>query len=34
MTEGRGFEDAANAWNDFVFDKYGIVCGNIALVSR
>ena len=33
-TEGRGFEDAANALNDFVFDKYGIVCGNIALVSR
>ncbi len=34
QTEGRGFEDAANALNDFVFDKYGIVCGNIALVSR
>ncbi len=33
-TEGRGFEDAANALNDFVFDKYGIVCGNIALISR
>lgn len=33
-TEGRGFEDAANALNDFVFDKYGIVCGNIALVNR
>lgn len=33
-TEGHGFEDAANALNDFVFDKYGIVCGNIALVSR
>ena len=33
-TEGRGFEDAASALNDFVFDKYGIVCGNIALVSR
>ncbi|MBP5519361.1 MAG: hypothetical protein J6X84_02120 [Treponema sp.] len=33
-TEARGFEDAANALNDFVFDKYGIVCGNIALVSR
>ena len=33
-TEGQGFEDAANALNDFVFDKYGIVCGNIALVSR
>ena len=33
-TQGRGFEDAANALNDFVFDKYGIVCGNIALVNR
>ena len=33
-TEGRGFEDAAIALNDFVFDKYGIVCGNIALVNR
>lgn len=33
-TEGRGFEDAAAALNDFVFDKYGIVCGNIALVNR
>ena len=33
-TEGRGFEDAANALNDFVYDKYGIVRGNIALVSR
>ena len=33
-TEGQGFEDAANALNDFVFDKYGIVCGNIALVNK
>lgn len=33
-TEGKGFEDAAMALNEFVFDKYGIVCGNIALVSR
>ena len=33
-TEGRGFEDAATALNDFVFDKYGIVCCNIALVNR
>lgn len=33
-TEGRGFEDAAIALNDFVFDQYGIVCGNIALVNR
>ena len=33
-TEGRGFEDAANALNDYVYDKYGIVCGNIALVNR
>ncbi len=29
-----GFEDAAVALNDFVFDKYGIVCGNIALVGK
>lgn len=33
-TKGIGFEDAAIALNDFVFDKYGIVCGNIALVNR
>ena len=33
-TEGQGFEDAAYALNDFVYDKYGIVCGNIALVNR
>ena len=33
-TKGQGFEDAAIALNDFVFDKYGIVCGNIALISR
>lgn len=33
-TEGQGFEDAATALNDFVYDKYGIVCGNIALVNR
>ena len=33
-TNGQGFEDAAAALNDFVYDKYGIVCGNIALVSR
>lgn len=34
QTQGQGFEDAASALNDFVFDKYGIVCGNIALVNR
>ena len=33
-TQARGFEDAAIALNDFVFDKYGIICGNIALVTR
>lgn len=33
-TEARGFEDAAIALNDYVFDKYGIICGNIALVTR
>lgn len=34
QTKGVGFEDAAIALNDFVFDKYGIICGNISLVSR
>lgn len=33
-TEGKGFEDISNALNDFVFDKYGIVAGNICLVNR
>lgn len=33
-TKGIGFEDAAIALDDFVFDKYGIICGNISLVSR
>lgn len=33
-TRGRGFEDAAIALNDFVYDKYGIISGNIALVTR
>lgn len=33
-TKGRGFEDAAVILNDFVFDNYGIVCGNIALINR
>lgn len=33
-SKGRGFEDAAAAMNDYVYDKYGIICGNIALVSR
>lgn len=31
---GEGFEDAAIILNDYVFDTYGIVCGNIALVNR
>lgn len=26
------FEDAATMLNDFVFDRYGIVCGNISLM--
>ena len=34
QTHGRAFEDAAIALNDFVFDKYGIVCGNICLVQK
>lgn len=33
-TEGKTFEDAAWALNDFVFDKYQIVGGNIALISK
>lgn len=33
-TNASGFEDAAHMLNDFVFDKYGIICGNIALVRR
>ena len=33
-TNARGFEDAAIMLNDFVFDKYGIICGNIALVRQ
>lgn len=33
-TKGKGFEDAANALNEFVFDKYGLVAGNTALVQR
>lgn len=33
-TKARGFEDAAIALNDYVFDKYGIICGNIALITR
>ena len=33
-TEGKTFEDAALALNDFVFDKYQIIGGNITLISR
>ena len=33
-TEGKTFEDAARALNDFVFDKYQIIGGNITLISR
>lgn len=32
--EAQGFEDAAIALNEYVFDKFGIVCGNISLISR
>ena len=34
QNEARAFEDAAGMMNDFVFDRYGIVCGNISIVSR
>ena len=33
-TNGQGFEDAGIMLNDYVFDKYGIISGNIALVRR
>ncbi len=33
-TQARGFEDAAVMLNDYVFDNFGIVCGNIALVNK
>lgn len=33
-TEGKTFEDAALALNDFVFDKYQIIGGNITLISK
>lgn len=32
--KAQAFEDAAAALDDFVFTKYGIICGNIALVNR
>ncbi|MCR4952674.1 MAG: hypothetical protein K6A43_01250 [Treponema sp.] len=34
QTNAAAFEDAAVMMNDFVFNKYGIICGNIALVKR
>lgn len=34
QTKGQGFEDAAIILNDYCFDNYGVVCGNIALVQR
>ena len=33
-TEGKTFEDAALALNDFVFDKYQIIGGNVTLISK
>ena len=33
-TNARGFEDAAVMLDDFVHDKWGIECGNIALVEK
>ncbi|EID85244.1 hypothetical protein MSI_12430 [Treponema sp. JC4] len=32
--KAAAFEDAASMMNDFVFDRYGIVCGNISIVRR
>lgn len=34
QNQARAFEDAAGMMNDFVFDRYGIVCGNISIVGR
>mgnify|MGYP007101831629 CR=1 FL=1 len=33
-TNAAAFEDAAVMMNDYIFNKYGIVCGNIALIQR
>lgn len=33
-TNARGFEDAALILNDFVFDYFGTISGNISLVER
>ena len=34
QNNAAAFEDAAGMMNDFVFDRYGIVCGNISIVRR
>lgn len=33
-TNAQGLEDAAIALNEYVFDAYGLIAGNISLVSR
>lgn len=33
-TNAKGFEDAAVILNDYVYDVYGIIGGNVALVNR
>ena len=33
-TNAQGLEDAAIALNDYVFGRFGIVAGNVSLVSR
>lgn len=33
-SKGKGFEDAANALNSFVFDKYGLIAGDVSLIHR
>lgn len=33
QTKGQGFEDAAQALNDFVFDTYGLIAGDVTLVK-
>lgn len=33
-TNGQGFEEATKALNDFVFDNYGLIAGDVTLVIK
>lgn len=33
-TNGQGFEEAAKALNEFVFDNYGLIAGDVTLVVK